>query len=188
MGLLSLADYRVLLMPGLYNSGPEHWQSRWQRLYPRFERVEQDDWDNPRLPAWSARFDEVRARDGRPILVAAHSFGCLTTAYSLARDPRGVAGVLMVAPADPAKFGVAQDLPRTALPCPTIMISSTSAPWMSAENAAAWGARWGAEVINIGAAGHINAESGLGDWQFGQGRLLALLELAQGAQHRPQVA
>ncbi|MDC8759396.1 RBBP9/YdeN family alpha/beta hydrolase [Janthinobacterium fluminis] len=188
MALPPFSDYRVLLMPGLYNSGPEHWQSRWQRLYPGFERVVQDDWDNPQLPAWSARFDELRARDSRPILVAAHSFGCLTAAYSLARDPRGVAGVLMVAPADPDKFGVAAALPQGPLPCPTIMISSTNDPWMSADNAALWGGRWGAEVVNIGAFGHINAESGLGDWLFGQSRLKQLLELAQSAGPQAQFA
>ncbi len=188
MGVLSLSDYRVLLMPGLYNSGPEHWQSRWQRLYPHVERVEQDDWDHPQLPAWSARFDQLRARDSRPVLVAAHSFGCLATAYSLARDPRGVAGVLLVAPADPDKFGVADALPHTPLPCPSIMIGSTNDPWMSADNAAAWAARWGSEFINLGALGHINAESGLGDWPFGQSRLQALFDLAQSAQGQAQLA
>ena len=55
MALRSFSDYRVLIVPGLHNSGPEHWQSRWQRLYPQFERVEQDDWNLPDLAAWSAR-------------------------------------------------------------------------------------------------------------------------------------
>lgn len=173
MALPSFLDYRVLLMPGLYNSAPDHWQSRWERLYG-FERVLQDDWDHPTLPAWSARLDEVRARDRRPTLIVAHSFGSLTTACSVARDPRGVAGVLLVAPADPDKFGVAAALPQQALPCPSIVISSTDDPWMSADNAARWAGRWGSRFIDIGARGHINAESGLGDWPFGQSQLQTL--------------
>ena len=100
MALRSFSDYRVLIVPGLHNSGPGHWQSRWQRLYPQFERVEQDNWEQPDLAAWSARLDRARREDSRPTLSVAHSFGCLTTAHSLARDPHGVAGVLLVGPAD----------------------------------------------------------------------------------------
>ena len=53
----ALAEFRVLIAPGLHNSGPDHWQSRWQRLFPAFERVQQDDWDVPDLARWSARLD-----------------------------------------------------------------------------------------------------------------------------------
>ena len=188
MALASFSDYRVLVAPGLYSSGPEHWQRRWQRLYPAFARVEQDDWDHPELVAWSARLDQVRAEDGRPVLIVAHSFGCLTAAYNIAANPHGVAGVLMVAPADPAKFGVADALPQHALPCPTIMIGSDNDPWMTAQNAALWAARWGSEFINIGARGHINAESGLGDGLFGQEKLRILVERAQAERRSPQLA
>ncbi|HAT31397.1 MAG TPA: alpha/beta hydrolase [Janthinobacterium sp.] len=186
MGLLS--EYRVLVLPGLHNSGPGHWQSRWQRLYPGFERVEQDDWDHPQLPAWSARLDQARARDTRPTLIVAHSFGCLTAVASVAREPRGVAGLLLVAAADPDKFGVAAALPLGPLPCPSIMISSSDDPWMALPCAAAWAARWGSHFIDVGPLGHINAESGLGDWLFGQSQLQVLLELAQSGRKQPAPA
>lgn len=166
-----LARCRVLLVPGLHDSGPDHWQSRWQRLHPSFERVVQDDWARPRLAQWSARLDQVRARDARPVLLVAHSFGCLTAAHSIARDPRGVAGALLVAPADPDKFGVAALLPQRRLPCPSILIGSDNDPWMTAAHAAAWARRWGSAWIGAGMLGHINAESGLGDWAFGQAQL-----------------
>jgi predicted alpha/beta hydrolase family esterase len=129
MAAEAFIDFRVLVVPGLQNSGPEHWQSRWQRRYPAFERVEQDDWDRPQLPAWSARVGQLRARDRRPTLVVAHSFGCLAAVHGISRDASGVAGLLLVAPADPDKFGVAAHLPRTALPCPAIMISSSNDPY-----------------------------------------------------------
>lgn len=187
VGPPALAGYRVLVVPGLHNSGPEHWQSRWQRLYPDFERVEQDDWNDPRLPAWSARLDQVRARDARPTLIVAHSFGCLTAVHSIAGDARHVAGALLVAPADPDRFGVAGALPRRALPCRSLMISSDNDPWMSAAHAALWARRWGSSLIEAGELGHINAESGLGDWPFGLRQLHALAELA-GAGRRRQTA
>ncbi len=175
----SLRDYRVLVVPGLHNSGPRHWQSRWQRLHPDFERVEQDDWERPQLAAWSARLDQIRARDARPILLVAHSFGCLTAVHSLAREPANVAGALLVAPADPDKFGVAAALPHRSLPCPSIVIGSGNDPWMSIEHAARWAGRWGSRFVDAGPLGHINAESQLGDWPFGQRQLQALVELAE---------
>lgn len=175
----ALSDFQLVLVPGLHNSGPDHWQSRWQRLYPGCVRVEQDHWDRPDLPAWAARLDEVRARHGRPTLLVAHSFGCLAAARSIARSARHLAGALLVAPADPDKFGVADILPGAALACPTVVISSTNDPWMSAARAAQWARRWGSVLVEGGALGHINAESQLGDWAFGQAQLQRLLGRAR---------
>lgn len=174
-----LEQFRVLIAPGLHNSGPDHWQSRWQRLFPAFERVQQEDWDAPELPRWSARVDELRQRDtSRPTLIVAHSFGALATVHSVARDPEGVAGVLLVAPADPDKFNVAALLPQQALPVPSIMVGSTNDPWMAAPRAELWARRWHSRFINGGALGHINAESGLGDWPEGLETLYFLAEQA----------
>jgi predicted alpha/beta hydrolase family esterase len=173
-----LSQFRVLVAPGLHNSGPAHWQSHWQRLYPGFERVEQARWDEPVLSRWSAQLDAVLAQDTRPTLIVAHSFGCLTTAHSLGRAASPVAGVLLVGPADPDKFGVAELLPHDALPVPSILVASTNDPWMTAAKADFWARRWGSEFVNAGALGHINAESGLGDWVFGQRLLHKLAEQA----------
>ena len=178
----ALAQFRVLIAPGLHNSGPEHWQSRWQKLFPAFERVRQDDWDLPDLARWSARVDQARraaGEDRRPTLIVAHSFGSLATVHSVARDPSGVAGVLLVAPADPDKFDVAAQLPQQALPVPSIMVGSTNDPWMAAPRAQQWARRWHSRFINGGPLGHINAESGLGDWPAGLQTLYFLAEKAQ---------
>jgi predicted alpha/beta hydrolase family esterase len=183
-----LSEFRVLVVPGLQNSGPEHWQSRWQRLYARFGRVVQDDWDTPDLPAWSARVTASRQQDRRPALLVAHSFGCLASVHSIAADPAQVAGLLLVAPADPGKFGVAGQLPWLALPCPSTMIASTDDPWMSLDNAALWARRWGSQFVNAGALGHINAGSGLGAWLFGQQQLQLLAERAHNGRRVPQLA
>lgn len=173
-----LSQLRVLVAPGLHNSGPDHWQSRWQRLYPAFERIEQDDWSDPVLPIWSARVDEVRQRGRRPTLIVAHSFGCLASVHSVARDPANIAGLLLVAPADPEKFGVDELLPHAPLSIPSIMIASTNDPWMPQERARLWAERWESTFVDAGALGHINAESGLGDWLFGQRQLQLLVDRA----------
>lgn len=171
-------EFQVILVPGLHDSGAGHWQTRWQAAHPEFYRVQQDDWSNPDLPAWAARVDQVRALDPRPALLVAHSFGCLASLYSIAADPRGVAGAFLAAPADPEKFGVAAMLPLHPIDCPTLLISSRDDPWMRPEHAALWARRWGSVQIDVGALGHINAESGLGDWQFGQEALQLLYERA----------
>jgi predicted alpha/beta hydrolase family esterase len=178
MGAQLFPDFHVIIVPGLHDSCPDHWQSRWQRAHPDFERVVQDDWDHPQLASWSTRLDEVRRRDARPALLVAHSFGCLTVAHSLARDGDNVAGVLLVAPADPDKFGVAALLPLQRLPAPAIMVASTNDPWMQPAKAAQWAARWGCELIDAGPLGHINADSGIGDWTAGQRYLQRIADLA----------
>ena len=171
-------EFQVILVPGLHDSGPEHWQSRWQRSHPEFRRVRQANWSDPDLPAWAERVDHLRSLDPRPALLVAHSFGCLATMASIAADPRGVAGALLVATADPDKFGVAGLLPSQPPDCPTLLISSLDDPSMRADQAAAWGRRWGSVVHSAGACGHINADSGLGDWAFGWCRLLLLYDCA----------
>ncbi|WP_295997723.1 alpha/beta hydrolase [Rugamonas sp.] len=175
-----LEQYRVLIAPGLQDSGPAHWQSRWQLLHPGFERVVQDDWDSTELGPWSARVGEVRRQDLRPTLIVAHSFGCLATVDSIVADPAQVAGVLLVAPADPDQFAAGL-LPALALPCPSTVIASSNDPWISAASAALWAQRWGSTLVEVGALGHINGESGLADWTFGQLQLQALAERAHHA-------
>lgn len=161
-------DYRVLVAPGLHGSGPAHWQSRWEALFPSFERIEQEDWDDPDLHAWSRQVDRVRAQDdSRPVLIAAHSFGSLATVASVARNPANVAGILLVAPADPAKFGLACTVPQKTLPVRSIMLASSNDPWMASDRALSWARRWGSEFVDLGPLGHVNAESGLGDWPTG---------------------
>lgn len=168
----------VILIPGLHDSSPEHWQSRWQRLHPEFARVRQRDWTDPCLPEWAARIDLARQADARPALLVAHSFGCLAAVHSLARDGANVAGALLVAPADPDKFGVAALLPSSALPCPVILVRSDDDPWMQAERAGQWAQRWHAALVDAGAAGHINAASGLGNWDEGIALLRRLADRA----------
>src|ERR1035437_2337605 len=109
---------RVLVVPGLNNSGPGHWQTRWEKLYPSFERVEQAQWDKPLLDVWSDRLDQALHHSIEPTLIIAHSFGCLATAHCAGKSTRNVIGALLVAPADPAKFHVTEQLRNVSFPFP----------------------------------------------------------------------
>lgn len=172
--------FRVLVAPGLHGSGPEHWQTRWERLHPQFERVEQEHWDVPQLAVWSSRLGSVLRQSSRPTLIIAHSFGCLATVHAARAGLPNLAGALLVAPADPFKFGVAHMLAEARLPCPSLVVGSTNDPWMDGGQAAQWAARWGGAFINMGALGHINAESGLADWPSGLSLLRELAVTASG--------
>jgi predicted alpha/beta hydrolase family esterase len=157
---------RVLVVPGLHDSGPAHWQTWLQAHFRHSVRVEQDDWASADLERWSQRIGDTLARHpGSRWVAAAHSFGCLALAHHLARrrEPeQGVQAALLVAPADPQKFGVEPALPATSLNIPSVLIGSETDPWMRAENARSWARKWDAQFVNLGDVGHINTEAGFG--------------------------
>jgi hypothetical protein len=163
---------RVLVIPGLHGSGPAHWQTWLQSRLPGAVRVEQDDWEHADLEAWSARIAGVldQAPD-LPHVAVAHSFGCLALAHCLGqrrqhprRDdrPAGVQGALLVAPAEPERFHIADRLPHQGLDVPAMVFASETDPWMTLASARHWAAVWGANILNLGDVGHINTEAGFG--------------------------
>lgn len=162
----------TLIIPGLKSSGPEHWQSWFEQHIPGTVRVHQTDWATASLPDWSSRVRLAISRTPGRIIVVAHSFGVLAAVQAASDHDDRIAGALLVAPADPAKFGVSDMLPNTPLNFPAVVVGSTNDPWMTIERAAFWADRWGADLVNLGAAGHINADAGFGPWPEG----LALLE------------
>ncbi|HYP33616.1 MAG TPA: alpha/beta hydrolase [Burkholderiaceae bacterium] len=155
---------RLVIAPGLHGSGAEHWQSWLHGQVAGSVRVEQDAWSTPDLDAWSERVaDTVAALGPGPHVVVAHSFGCLATVRALARRPSlDVAQLLLVAPAEPNRFGAAPALPQSRLAAGSCVVASDDDPWMSATQAHAWALRWGSDWINLGNAGHVNVDSGYG--------------------------
>jgi uncharacterized protein len=161
---------RLLVIPGLNDSGPTHWQSGLQRQYRDSRRVVQRDFSQPDLDRWAQRIQStIESAGSGPWVAVAHSFGVLALARHLAEHPDGpIQAALLVAPADPDRFGIAESLPHTRLPVPTQLIASSNDPWMSAATALRWASRWGSHFRNLGAVGHINAESGFGPFPLAQ--------------------
>lgn len=48
-----IAEFDILVLAGLYNSGPDHWQSHWEAAFPNMRRVQQDDWDRSVYADWA---------------------------------------------------------------------------------------------------------------------------------------
>ncbi|MDN3919221.1 RBBP9/YdeN family alpha/beta hydrolase [Roseateles violae] len=174
-------DRRVLLLPGWLNSDPAHWQSRWERLFG-YQRVEQADWQWPRRGDWMARLEEVLLADPRPALLVAHSLGCQLVASwaEHTRHAERVAGALLVAPPDtertdtPPQLHNWRPIRRSRLPFPSIAVVSGDDPFCAPERATQMAADWGAQLLLAGPRGHLNSESGLGDWPEGQALLAEL--------------
>lgn len=174
----------TLIIPGLYSSGPGHWQTWFEEQLPGTLRVIQSDWKKPDLAEWSRRVRrDISRNPGRHIIVA-HSFGVLAGIHAASGLADRIDGALLVAPADPDKFGIAASLPQQPLPFPAVVVASSNDPWMDLWTAAGWADRWCADFVNLGDAGHINAESGFGAWPEG----LAMLDrLRQRTQSRWQL-
>ena len=75
-------------------------------------------------------------------------------------------------PAEAKSFG---EVPLTRLGFHTRVVASHDDPYGSFEHANRCAAAWGSELCDVGNAGHINAESGLGDWPTGEALLRSLL-------------
>ena len=92
---------RILTVPGLWNSGPQHWQTHWEAMHPDWTRVQQKNWDRPDRGEWVATLDAAIRSSDRPAILVAHSLGCsLVAQWAADRDGRGVAGAMLVAPSD----------------------------------------------------------------------------------------
>ena len=175
----------VLVLPGWQSSGPAHWQSRWEALHGYY-RVEQHDWMRPLRGDWTARLEEVIVDTPGPVALVAHSLGCLLVAAWAAhsRHTGRVRGALLVAPGDAERPELAVPLHswspivRQRLPFPAVLVGSRNDPYCRFDRAQALAADWGARFVDLGEAGHINADSGLGDWPQGHQWLQDLIASA----------
>lgn len=142
----------------------------------------QDEWDAPVCASWVARLASALEHARRPVVLAAHSAGCALVAHWVksTRSHHAVQGALLVAPSDPAgpnyprgPVGFAP-VPLVRLPFPAIVVASTNDPYVSLDRAREYAAAWGASLVALENAGHINVASGHGPWTAGY-ELLAQL-------------
>ena len=168
---------RYLIVPGWQGSPDNHWQSHWQRSLPNSARVEQADWLTPQRRDWVQALGQAIAADSTPVILIAHSLGCITVAHwAAAASPALLArvrGALLVAPADVERPTCAPALrnfapiPGDLLPFPSQVVSSDNDSAVSASRALALARNWGAEAGILSGAGHINVKSGHQRWEQG---------------------
>jgi hypothetical protein len=173
------------LVPGLWNSGPEHWQSYWERERADCRRVEQLDWETPHREDWVSTLERAVRDTAGPVVLAAHSLGCVTVAHwAQLAGPQALAkvwGALLVGPSDaeapsypPGTVGFAP-VPHNRLPFPSVVVASANDEYVTVARAAEFARAWGSEFVNVGEKGHVNSASGLGAWAEGQALLDRLI-------------
>jgi hypothetical protein len=178
------SDCDILIVTGLGDSGPDHWQTRWEHQLSTARRVPQASFDAPVRDAWVASLAAEVAGATRPVMLVAHSLGVPLVAHAApALAPGRVAGAFLVAPPDlddPARCPPGIDpafapLPRDPLPFPSVLVASRTDPYCAFERAGDIANAWGSAFVDAGDAGHINMESGHGPWPEGLMRFAGFL-------------
>jgi predicted alpha/beta hydrolase family esterase len=169
-----------LIQPGWQNSGPHHWQTLWQtQLGNAANRVSQQNWLVPERVAWVKTLTEAIGRTPAPVVVLAHSIGCMATIFAMQAAP--VAAVVLVAPADaersnaPGALHTFRPIPMEPLATPALLVASDSDPYCTLERAEAFAQAWRADLEIVHGGGHINADAGFGPWPDGWGMVGAWL-------------
>ena len=179
----------ALILPGLSNSGPEHWQSYWERADASCVRVEQYDWETPACADWVTTLDRAVASLGTAAVLVGHSSSCALVAHWACAAPPAhrskILGALLVAPSDPdgRRYPIGpigfSPMPLDPLPFASIVVTSNDDEYVTESQARRYASAWGSEIVLIEGAGHLNSASGLGAWPVGY----ALLERLRGTSH-----
>jgi uncharacterized protein len=173
----------VLIVPGLGGSGPDHWQSLWEKHEPAFRRVEQADWDKPALDEWVNTLEAAVQAAGGPVVLVAHSLACsLVSHWAGCGSVNRIAGALLVSPSDidseahtPPEVRGFSPMPLTPLPFPAVVVASANDPYVDFERARKFARSWNAQLVEVGDQGHINTASGHGEWREGRSLLARMI-------------
>lgn len=169
----------LVIVPGWRDSGPGHWQSLWAERVEGALRVQQDNWITPSRNSWVASIASTILSAPGPVVVAAHSLGAVAVSHLPEEAAARIQGALLVAPADPERRAVLSDfapVPYARLPYRSVLVASTNDPFCPVRLAGAYARAWGSEFVRLPNAGHINIESGHGEWPLG----IALLQSLAG--------
>lgn len=180
----------LLTVPGLNNSGVHHWQTHWEQERPDCRRVNLGLWDQPHRNVWISRIDQAVGEAVGDVVLIGHSLACQAIAWwAKLASPNALSrirGALLVAPPDVTRPDVDPRLARFApnpqlrLAFPALLVASRDDEYATIAHARHLADRWGAFFVDAGEQGHINAQSDLGNWPYGQALLSVLLGAPEG--------
>jgi uncharacterized protein len=171
----------VLVVPGLRDAVAQHWQSLLEanlraagRAVAVVPPMGREDLDCATKVAAIER--EAQAVRG-PLVVVAHSAGCIMVAHWARQTKRAVAGALLAAPPDfdapmppgyPTRAALQAGgwlpVPRESLGFRSIVAASRNDPLARFERVAGLARAWGSRLDDLGEVGHLNPASGFGPW------------------------
>jgi predicted alpha/beta hydrolase family esterase len=147
---------------------------------PCARRVDLGEWERPTRAHWVSRLDAaVAACEVEPIIVA-HSLGAIVVLWWAALCRGRAHAVLLVAPPDMARLDLPAEVrpfgapPASMLRFRAVVAASRTDPYCAIERARVLARDAGAELVDLGDAGHVNTDSGHGPWPAGE-RMLAEL-------------
>jgi predicted alpha/beta hydrolase family esterase len=164
---------KILIVPGLYGSGSEHWQSQWEKQHAEFSRVEQSNWNTPVCDDWVGSLDAAVRNENDNVILVGHSLGSVMIVHWASRYGRRIVGALLVAPSDTEASTFPQGttgfspIPACRLPFPSIVVASTDDPYISLERVTTLAKAWGSNLVSLGSRGHISVSDGFGPWPEG---------------------
>ena len=167
----------VLFVPGLRDHVADHWQTLLAAELPGSRTVEPLTEDKLSCAARVEALDRAIAAIEGPVLLAAHSAGCLMVAHWAMTHRRPIAGALLATPADverplPEGYPTLEalsangwlPLPRAPLPFPSLLAASSNDPLAALDRSYGLARDWGCEFMALGEVGHLNPAAGFGPW------------------------
>ena len=180
---MKTSDVAIIIVPGLGGGSPQHWYSRWEQKLPTATRVAQADWHHPTLAAWTDHLVAMVEAATRPVILVGHSLGVITIAHAADRISERVVGAFLVAPPSAEKLRTIEavdpafaDIPVTPLPFPAVLVASRDDDYSTYEASEALAKAWHVELVDAGASGHLNDDSGHGPWPEGLMRFAGFMK------------
>ncbi len=186
------AQATILIIPGLRDHVAEHWQTLLEAKLAKTRKVRSVpplEVDKLSCAARVEAIERTMQTIKEPVIVVTHSGGVIMFAHWAQKYQHHIQGALLAAPADletplPAGYPTNDVLqangwlpmPRTQLPCRSLVVGSTNDPLASMSRAEGMARDWGSEFINAGDVGHLNPSSGFGEWPQAE-ELIARLTL-----------
>lgn len=165
-----------IIVPGLHNSDPQHWQSHLERQFPQeYMRILQEDWDRPNADLWVPAIErQLQGYKHEELILIGHSIGCIAIVKCLEQYQHLIKGALLVAPSDaeqanfPDYIRGFKPIPLRRLGFPSIVVASDNDHVTSLERARFFAQHWGSKLEVLKSAGHIESASGFGPWPLGR--------------------
>ena len=167
----------ILIVPGLRDHVPEHWQTLLEQRLPHVACVPRRATDKLSCAAWVEEVERSLAQLAGPVILVAHSGGVMMVVHWAQLHRRPIHGALLATPADlelplPAGYPTTAQLqqngwlpiPRARLPFPSIVAASTNDPLARYDRVAAFAQDWGSRLVDLGEVGHLNPAAGYGPW------------------------
>jgi uncharacterized protein len=178
---MRVSDFDLLIVPRLGGAREGDWPSRWRAKLSTARFVAPDDPGEPSREAWIEAIVRAAREATRPALLIGHGLGATAIADAAgALDGADVRGAFLFAPPDEAGLGRLASKhwtpARERLPWPSVVVASRSDPDGAYEAVTALASDWGAEVIDAGHAGGLDALSGHGPWPEGLMRLAGFIK------------